>query len=75
MKKRIAVEIETSEDGKYCSDCEHMDYRERFPRREFECICDQFHMWLSEENCKVVRCPACTKAECKDKEVNIAKEK
>lgn len=59
MKKRIAVEIETSEDGKYCGE----NCWGRWVNRR-ECMIFNWHFGK-----EIKRCPACIKAECKAKEV------
>lgn len=66
MKKRIAVEIETSEDGKYCgSECEKLIYNKRIIGRKAVTspLCTLFREFLGLEQAK--RCHACIKAECK----------
>jgi hypothetical protein len=63
MKKRIAVEIETSEDGKACgSYCPYNRYLKNF-------TCSLFKKDLHSVELRIRRCPACIRAEYKAKEV------
>lgn len=71
MKKRIAVEIETSEDGKYCDPVCNYCYWSYSGW-----ICKQYAEGLLIDGSKLERRPDCTRAECKAaKEVDIAEEK